>query len=118
MLDLRPAWQFAEWHLPGASNVALADLRARIGKLPADARIVLVDRDGTTAFAAAGAVMALQPDRVVRVLLGGVSRYYREVLLGSTAAPAPAATAPTSAPAVPNAAPATTPAAKKRSAGC
>ena len=118
VLDLRPAWQFAEWHLPGASNVALADLRARIGKLPADARIVLVDRDGTTAFAAAGAVMALQPDRVVRVLLGGVSRYYREVLLGSTAAPAPAATAPTSAPAVPNAAPATTPAAKKRSAGC
>ena len=119
VLDVRPAWQFAEWTVPGAANVALDDLAARLAALPADARIVLVDRDGSTAFAAAGAVMTMQPGRLVRVLVGGVQGYHREVVLGSAHA-MPGGTAPAAAPA-PTAAPAQPPAqptTKKRSAGC
>ncbi len=119
VLDVRPAWQFAEWTVPGAANVALDDLAARLAALPADARIVLVDRDGSTAFAAAGAVMTMQPGRLVGVLVGGVQGYHREVVLGSAHA-MPGGTAPAAAPA-PTAAPAQPPAqptTKKRSAGC
>jgi hypothetical protein len=49
-----------------------AALVAAITALPADARIVLLDRDGTLAFAVAGAVMARQPQRLLRVLHGGL----------------------------------------------
>jgi hydroxyacylglutathione hydrolase len=113
VLDLRPAWQFAEWTLPGAANVAPDALLAHLAKLPADARVVLVDRDGSLAFAAAGAAMAQQP-RLLRALHGGLMRYHREQALGASS-PAPAPTPPT--------APAPAPSSpvqpgKKRSAGC
>jgi rhodanese-related sulfurtransferase len=65
VIDLRPAWQFAEWHVPGAVNVTLADLGAR-RQARAGARVVLVDRDGSNAFAAAGALMANRQPRAAR----------------------------------------------------
>lgn len=121
VLDLRPQWQFAEWHIDGATNVAPDAVLGHIATLPDDVRVVLVDRDGSLAFAVAGAVMAQQQKRVLRALLGGLQRYHREVVLLGDAAPASAS--PTAAPvATPPAAtpPTTTPpaAAKKRSAGC
>ncbi|MBL9076234.1 MAG: MBL fold metallo-hydrolase [Planctomycetes bacterium] len=117
VVDLRPAWQFAEWTVPGAKNVAADDLAAHLATLPADARVVLVDRDGTLAFAVAGALMNGRTDRVLRVLLGGAIAFHRGVVLGGGAPPAamPAA-APASTPTTP---PTQTPTpAKKRSAGC
>ena len=112
VIDLRPTAQFAEWTIPGAKNVRIDTLAAHLAALPADARVVLVDRDGTHAFAVAGALMARQP-RVLRVLYGGLQRFHRDVVLGSgapmpTAATNPPATTPTPTPAAP----------KKRSAGC
>lgn len=115
VLDLRPSWQFAEWHIAGASNVALADLATTLAGLPAATRVVLVDRDGTTAFAVAGAVMAHAPQRVLRVLVGGAQRYYRDIELAAATTPA-AGAAPSAGRAPAAATPA--PAAKKRSAGC
>jgi glyoxylase-like metal-dependent hydrolase (beta-lactamase superfamily II)/rhodanese-related sulfurtransferase len=120
LLDLRPAAQFAEWTLPGARNVLPAALVAAITALPADARIVLLDRDGTLAFAVAGAVMARQPQRLLRVLHGGLMAWPHGLdgLGQATASPTtrPAA-APTPQPAAaPAATKPTTP--KKRSAGC
>lgn len=113
VFDLRPAWQYAEWHLPQAANVAVADVAARVAALPASARIVLVDRDGTTAFAVAGALMVREPQRGLRALAGGLQRYYREVELAAARAPMPAGAPVPSQPSAPAAAPA-----RKRSAGC
>jgi glyoxylase-like metal-dependent hydrolase (beta-lactamase superfamily II)/rhodanese-related sulfurtransferase len=116
VLDLRPAWMFAEWRIPGATNVALADLSTHVQKLAPELRIVLVDRDGSMAFAAAGALMAKNPERVLRALLGGVQRYHREIVLGG---PSPASAMLPNQPA-PETPTTPTPAAapKKRSAGC
>ncbi len=113
VLDLRPGWQFAEWRIPGSANVTLDQLEARIAALPTGTRIVLVDRDGTVAFAAAGALLARNPERTLRALLGGVQRYFREIELGQSGGSG--APMPTGA-AAPPAAATTTP--KKRSAGC
>ncbi|MFN7589792.1 MAG: rhodanese-like domain-containing protein [Planctomycetota bacterium] len=120
LLDLRPAAPFAEWTLPSARNVRPADLAAAVAALPADARVVLLDRDGTLAFAVAGAVMARQPQRLLRVLHGGLMAWPHG-LDGLGQASASPATTPAAAPTPP---PATAPAAtkpttpKKRSAGC
>jgi hydroxyacylglutathione hydrolase len=119
VLDVRAAWQFAEWSIPGSANVAPDALAAHLATLPAGRRIVLVDRDGTTAFAVAGALLAQQPERSLRVLVGGLQGYFRTAAIGgpvdANAAPATnaaAAAAPATTPTKPAAAP------KKRSAGC
>lgn len=126
LLDLRPATQFAEWTLPSARNVRPADLAAAVAALPADARIVLLDRDGTLAFAVAGAVMARQPQRLLRVLHGGLMAWPHGLDdLGQTStSPSPSASTATMPAAAPTPPPTSAPAAtkpatpKKRSAGC
>lgn len=40
LLDVRPADEFAQGHLPGARNIPLAELEARLQDLPADREIV------------------------------------------------------------------------------
>jgi rhodanese-related sulfurtransferase/glyoxylase-like metal-dependent hydrolase (beta-lactamase superfamily II) len=124
VIDLRPAWQFAEWRIPGTVNVLPDAVAAHVAALPARSRVVLVDRDGTVAFAVAGALMARTPARVLRVLVGGVQRFYRETTFAGNAGAAampvgqrPAAAPPAApGPAAPAATPTPTP--KKRSAGC
>lgn len=119
VVDLRPAWQFAEWTLPGAVNVTHAALESYLAKQAPDLRVVLVDRDGSLAFAVAGAVMAKNPERVLRVLLGGLQQYHREIVLGTSqpGSSSPITTSPPAATA-PAAAPTPTKTTKKRSAGC
>jgi glyoxylase-like metal-dependent hydrolase (beta-lactamase superfamily II)/rhodanese-related sulfurtransferase len=124
VFDLRPAWQFAEWSLPGATNVALADVAAQVARQPQHARIVLVDRDGSLAFAVAGALMAQQPPRLLRALHGGLMAFHRDLVLGDGASHgsrSPAATAgtasPQTSPGNPPPPPATLPQ-KRRNAGC
>ncbi|TNF32289.1 MAG: MBL fold metallo-hydrolase, partial [Deltaproteobacteria bacterium] len=104
VIDVRAPWQFAEYHLPGAINVAPEGVAAQIGALPAASRVVIVDRDGTIAYSVAGAVLnqlgASAPS--VRVLSGGTAAYYQQVELqgGSPAIGLPASyTPPTAAPA-------------------
>lgn len=120
VLDVRSAWQYEEYHVPGATLVALADLQAHVQALPQSARVVLVDRDGTVAWAVAGGLSALlgSEGRSLRVLAGGTARFWREVELPGGAPPAVEGARP-----VPAAAPAVAPppskaAVKKRSAGC
>lgn len=120
IFDIRPEWQASEYRIPGSRLVPLKDLAGQVAALPATIRAVIVDRDGLQAQAAAGALLArLGPEgRTVRVLAGGVARYYAEVELGSARpqATGSAPAAPKAAPSVP-AAPAE-PARKIRRAGC
>ncbi len=125
VIDVRPAWQFGEYHIPSAVNVEPDQVRARLATLPRNMRVVLVDRDGTTAFAVAGAVASAsdQVARPLRVLSGGTARFWREIgVRGGVSAPSSQDPAPAAAPAAtPAAAPtpgAPKPETKKRSAGC
>ena len=121
VIDIRPAAQFAEWNIPGSSNVALAQLAAHVRGLPATARVVLVDRDGTTAFAAAGALLAQEPSRAIRALLGGLQSFFAATQFGGDHGASQDQPATQAVPAVPSTeaqSPAAQKKAKKRSAGC
>ncbi len=121
VIDVRPAAQFAEWSIPSSANVALAQLAAHVRALPTTARVVLVDRDGTTAFAAAGALLAQDPNRPIRALLGGLQAFYAATQFGGQHGASheqPAAQAVPATPASEPQTPAPQKKAKKRSAGC
>lgn len=127
VIDVRAPWQFAEYHVPGAANVEPGSVAAHIASLDAGSRIVIVDRDGSVAFAVAGAVMNQLGEAApsVRVLAGGTASYWNQVELGDDAPTAgsgvvpavyeapPTGGAPPAAPA-----PAPKPATHKRNAGC
>jgi rhodanese-related sulfurtransferase len=134
IVDIRPAWQFAEYHLPGATNVGPDAVANHLRGLPQGTRVVLADRDGTVAYAVAGSVLAELGTSAptIRVLSGGTAAYWTGVELDNPVgtAPVPAlppasapsmqaapVAAPLPAPAAPTA-PAPKPATKKRSAGC
>lgn len=110
VLDLRPTWAHADWHVPGAVAVSPKDALERARAAPAGVRIVFVDGDGTLAWAVAGIAANAEPHRPVWVLHGGTARYWREVELAR-----PAATG--DAPAVPSSS-ATGSTKRKRNAGC
>lgn len=121
LVDIRPAEQFADYHVPGARNVPAAAALGDPALLAGPAPLILVDRDGTLAMAVAGA-LCQKTSRPVKVLFGGTEAYWRETMPGNLgtmptllpATPPPPAAAPV-VPVTPPAAP-TPP--KKRSAGC
>ncbi len=122
LVDIRPAEQFADYHLPGARNVELADLIADPAFLTGAGPLVIVDRDGSLAMAAGG-ILSQKTERQVKVLFGGLDAYWREAEMGGPvkAVPlAPAASAmPSAQPAAPaQPAPQAPQAQKKKSAGC
>ncbi len=118
LLDLRAPWQWQDWHVAGAENVALGELADRVAEASPETKIALLSQDGSDAFAAAGALLARRPGRAVHVLRDGVQGYYREIVLRSArsapaALPASAGTAPAG-----SGARAVHPTPKKRSVGC
>lgn len=125
LVDTRPAWQYAEYHLPGANNVAPEGVVTHLRGLPSGSRVVIVDRDGSVAFSVAGAALNELGTEAptVRVLSGGMAAYWNQTAFGGTSAgPGPGAEAPaTAAPTTAAPTPAKAPApakAKKRNAGC
>jgi rhodanese-related sulfurtransferase len=112
LFDLRADWEWNDWRVPGSQRVGLDELVGAVAELPSDRRIVLLSKDGESAFAAAGALLKQYPDRAIVVLRGGVAAYYREVVLRSASAapsvPSPIPAAPTSG----------KPVVKKRNVGC
>jgi glyoxylase-like metal-dependent hydrolase (beta-lactamase superfamily II)/rhodanese-related sulfurtransferase len=118
VIDVRPAWQYREYHVPGALNVAPEALAAHVLTLPTNARIVLADRDGTLAYAIAGATSSALGVRgpMLRVLSGGTARFWREIEIGGQAGAQQSLARPASAPVVDQPVKPATP--KKRSAGC
>jgi rhodanese-related sulfurtransferase/glyoxylase-like metal-dependent hydrolase (beta-lactamase superfamily II) len=128
VVDIRPAWQFEEYHLPGAAHVPVDQVMNNPAFLVDKRPLVLVCRDGSISASVAGALVQ-KGSRPIRFLLGGMARYHDEVQrpagLRSESVPLnPAALPAVQAPSAPQAPSAVQPAspapapAKKKSAGC
>ena len=79
IVDIRPDWQFKEYHIPDSANVPLNEIMHNpsyhVGKRP----LVIVCRDGSIAAAVAGAIFS-KTERPVKYLIGGVARYWDEIM--------------------------------------
>ena len=125
IVDIRVQEQFADFSLPGAENVGIAELLNNPSYLTGAGPLIVVDRDGTLAMMIAG-ILSQKTERTIKALVGGLSAYWSETAFGGpapTAAPtlAPPTAVPQTAPAAPTpeAGPGARPAKpKKRSAGC
>jgi len=118
LVDIRPAEAFADYALPGARNVELADVLDNPGYLTGAGPLILVDRDGSLAMMAAG-ILSQKTKRPIKALHGGLEAFWEATELKGAvrAVPLPAPSAqPKAAPAP--ASPATPAPAKKKSAGC
>lgn len=122
VLDLRPAWAHADYHVPHAVRVEPQAALDHVRRLDPSRRVVFVDADGSVAWAVAGHVAASLPQRALRVLSGGTAAFWRDVELSGPPIPAVGREAqrlpvPAAAPAPPPPSlPPPTP--RKRPAGC
>jgi hydroxyacylglutathione hydrolase len=125
LVDIRPPEMFADYSLPGAANVDIADLLNNPAWLTGAGPLVIVDRDGSLAMMVAG-ILSQKTQRQIKAVYGGLDAYWSQT---QTVVPAVPATRPTAAPpaAKPLPTPAPAPAAParpvptpvvKKSAGC
>jgi hydroxyacylglutathione hydrolase len=129
LVDIRPPAAFQDYSLPNSRNVDIADLMENPAYLTGVGPLIIVDRDGSLAMMVGG-VLSQKTHRQVKVLQGGLDRYWQESELGSAVATvplpppssqgaAPPTQMPQSAPAPSAQPPLQQPAAtKKKSAGC
>lgn len=133
VVDIRPPWQFKEYHIPGALNVPVQELMSDPSFVNDKRPLVIVCRDGSISAAVGGALVQ-KSQRPIRFLTGGVMRYYDEIArpkgilsdrmpAAGPSLPGPALRAPDAGtlptdktPATPSAPQPTPP--KKKSAGC
>lgn len=81
LVDIRPAWEFEEGHLPQAFNVPVDDLAARLGELgPKDRPVFVVDNKGIAGGGAAQFIFGQGYTRTYHVA-GGM--YYWEEKMGT-----------------------------------
>ena len=124
LVDIRPPAPYADFSLPGSTNVRIADVIANQSYRNGTVPLVIVDRDGSLAMAVGG-ILSQGTRRSIRVLHGGLEAYWNDaaVLLPPDPAPAlaQAVKAPAAVPAAAKAAVAA-PAARftptKKSTGC
>ncbi len=88
LVDIRPPAMFADYHLPGSMNVAIADLIGNPAYLTGAGALVVVDRDGSLAMAVGG-ILSQKTQRTIKAVYGGLDAYWNQA-----AGPAPAMTAP------------------------
>jgi rhodanese-related sulfurtransferase len=74
LLDVRTPAEFAGGHLPGAKNVPVGELSARLGELPKDRAIVAYCQSG---MRSASAVRLLRAQGFEAWNLGGMGAYDR-----------------------------------------
>ncbi|HUV12477.1 MAG TPA: rhodanese-like domain-containing protein, partial [Acidobacteriota bacterium] len=77
VLDIRPAWQFAEYSIPGSVNIPVQQVMSSSAYLNDRRPLIIVCRDGSISSSVAGALVQKTP-RPIRFLSGGVTRYYEE----------------------------------------
>jgi len=122
LVDVRPAEQFADYHIPGSRNVDIAELLNNPAYLTGAGPLIIVDRDGSLAMQIAG-ILSQRTQRTVKALHGGLEAYWKDSGWKETDKPVAAPVQPAPAvpvPAAPTEAPKTEPskAPKKKSAGC
>jgi hydroxyacylglutathione hydrolase len=122
LVDIRPAEMFADYSLPGSVNVDIADLISNPAWLTGAGPLIIVDRDGSLAMAAAG-ILSQKTTRQIKAVYGGLEAYWSQTQMTAPAAPAtlkpppaPPTVQPLPAPASPTR-PVPTPPTRK-SAGC
>ena len=135
LIDIRPAEQVADYAIPGAQQVDVADALSNPAYLTGVGPLIVMDRDGTLAMMVAG-VLSQKTQRPIKALTGGAQAYWeatelkavvREVGLpgvgagkatsaGNTAGPTPTPAKP--APSTPPVQPTSPEKPKKKSAGC
>jgi rhodanese-related sulfurtransferase len=125
VVDIRPAWQYAEYHIQAAANATPAAVLSGAAYLEGKRPLVLVCRDGFVS-AAVGGALAQKSQRPIKVLDGGMARYYDEVVRPkgivsdrpTGGAPPAASPAPVAPPATQSPTPAAPQAPAKKRAGC
>lgn len=78
IVDLRPAWQFDDYHIPGAVNVPLEQAVAGGGALSKSKEIILYSSGGT--HAAQVWVLLKQQGYSVKTVLDGLQGWWRDVI--------------------------------------
>jgi rhodanese-related sulfurtransferase len=116
LVDIRPPNHFADFHLPGALNVAIANVLDDPAYLTGVEPLIIVDRDGSLAMMVAG-ILSQKSQRPIKALYGGLQSYWDQVGPGAAARSlsAPAAKSPSASRPAPVA---PTKRKKRRSAGC
>jgi len=76
LVDIRPAEYFADYSIPGAQNIDVAELLNNPAYLTGAGSLVLIDRDGTVALAVAG-ILSQKTERVIKVVFGGLNAYWK-----------------------------------------
>lgn len=104
IVDIRPQAEFADYALPASLNLDAAAVLADDSFATGSGPLLLVDKNGTQAFAVAG-VLAQKTSRPVLVLTGGLSAWWAAQEKGLAVKEVPLADQPSPGPA-----PATTPA--------
>jgi rhodanese-related sulfurtransferase len=122
LVDIRPADQFSDYHIPGSRNVDIAEVLNNPAYLTGAGPLILVDRDGTLAMQIAG-ILSQKTQRTIKALHGGLEVYWRETGWREAGKPPASAAQPTApAPISPakTDAPKTEPpkVPRKKSAGC
>jgi rhodanese-related sulfurtransferase/DNA-binding HxlR family transcriptional regulator len=75
VLDVRPEDEFASGHLPGATNIPLAQLRKRLTELPEDKEVVAYCRGPWCVLAFEAVAMLRAEGRTARRLDGGLPEW-------------------------------------------
>lgn len=82
LVDIRPEAQFADYSLPGSTNVDIAAVMSDPAFLAGPGPLIIVDRDGSLAMAVAG-ILSQKTQRSIRALHGGLEAYWEEMELKS-----------------------------------
>ncbi len=81
VLDVRTEVEYAEWHIPGAVNIPLGQLRQRLGEIPRDKPVFVYCRVGFRGYLAYRILVQRGFDYVSNLAGGGLtfSSYHRTV---------------------------------------
>ncbi|MBU1043023.1 MAG: MBL fold metallo-hydrolase [Candidatus Omnitrophica bacterium] len=77
LVDIRPAEQFADYHLPGSVNADIVDLMNSPAYLVGTGPLIIIDRDGSLSMIIAG-MLFQKTQRPIKALRGGLEAYWAE----------------------------------------
>jgi len=97
LIDIRPPEQFADYNLPGSTNVDVGELLSNPAYLTGVGPLIVIDRDGSLAMMAAG-ILSQKTQRNVKALYGGLEAYWTATTMGDMTGREAVLAAPTPVP--------------------